>query len=117
MLKIKHCSRYENKVNENKVLYCKALRCETLKNNKNCFPSIKLTNLLAFKLDFQKVDQHMGASGWSSAPNAARTISWKAWNPPAETEYPSRECIHNVKESKGNMFNPIFKGYNPIYEL
>ena len=35
------------------------------------------------------------------APNAARTIS------PAE--YPSRECKHYIKESKGNMFNPIFK--------
>ena len=29
-----HFLRHENKVNENKVLYCKALRCETIKNNK-----------------------------------------------------------------------------------
>ena len=37
----------------------------------------------------------------------ARTISCKAWNSPAE--YPSRECKHHIKESKGNMYNPIFK--------
>ena len=24
-------------------------------------------------------------------------------------EYPSRECKHDLEESKGNMFNPIFK--------
>ena len=24
-------------------------------------------------------------------------------------EYPSRECKHDIKESKGNTFNPIFK--------
>ena len=29
MLTIKHYLRHENKVNENKVLYYKALRCET----------------------------------------------------------------------------------------
>ena len=39
MYKIKHFSRHENKVNENKVLsYCEALRCETIKNKKSCFP-------------------------------------------------------------------------------
>ena len=25
-------------------------------------------------------------------------------------EYPSREFEHDIKESEGNMFNPIFKG-------
>ena len=40
-------------------------------------------------------------------PNAARTFSCKAWNSPVE--YPSSECKHDVKESKGNMFNQIFK--------
>ena len=24
-------------------------------------------------------------------------------------EYPSRECKHDIKESKGNMLDPIFK--------
>ena len=39
--------------------------------------------------------------------NAARTISCNARNNPVE--YHSRECKHEVKESIGNMFNPIFK--------
>ena len=47
------------------------------------------------------------ANGWSTAPNAARPISCKAWNSPVE--YPSRECKRGIKESEGNMFNPIFK--------
>ena len=38
MQKIEHYLRHENKVNENKALYCKALRCETnQKQQKNCF--------------------------------------------------------------------------------
>ena len=37
----------------------------------------------------------------------ARTISYKARNSPVE--YPSRECKHDIKESKENIFNPIFK--------
>ena len=32
------------------------------------------------------------------------TIPWNS-----RVEYPSRECKHDIKESKGNMFNPIFK--------
>ena len=47
------------------------------------------------------------ASGSSTAPNVAKTISCKACNTPVE--YPSRECKHDIKESKGNMFNLIFK--------
>ena len=40
MLKIKHYLRHGNTVNENKVSsYCKALRCETIKNNKLFFMS------------------------------------------------------------------------------
>ena len=41
------------------------------------------------------------------APNATRTFSCKAWNSPVE--YPSRECKQDIKESKGNIFNPFFK--------
>ena len=41
------------------------------------------------------------------APNAARTISCKAWHSPVE--YPSRECKHDIKESKGNMLNRMLK--------
>ena len=41
--------RHENKVNENKVSYWKALRCETIKNNNIIvFLYVKLTNLLSF---------------------------------------------------------------------
>ena len=36
-----------------------------------------------------------------------RTISCKAWN--SHVDYPSRECKHDMNESEGNMFNPIFK--------
>ena len=61
-----------------------------------------------FKLDFQKVDQHTGGK-WliHGTKRQTRTTSCKAWNSPVE--YPSRECKHDIKESKGNMFNPIFK--------
>ena len=45
------------------------------------------------KLDFQKVDQYTGCK-------------WLIHSP---VEYRSRECKHDIKESKGNMFNPIFK--------
>ena len=58
------------------------------------------------KLDFQKGDQHTGGKWLTTAPNAAKTISCKAWNSPVEC--PSRECEHDIKESKGNMFNLIF---------
>ena len=46
-------------VNENKVLYCKALRCETIKSNKKVvFLYVKI--YYHFKLDFQKMDHHTG---------------------------------------------------------
>ena len=107
--KIKHCLRHENNVNENKVLsYYKALRSETVKNNKKgIFLYAKLTNLLPFKLDFQKVDQHTRGKWFFHNTKRARTISCKAWNSPVE--YHSRECQHDINESEGNMFNPIFK--------
>ena len=43
----------------------------------------------------------------STAPNAARTIGCKACN--SSVEYPSREYKHDIKESKVDMVNPIFK--------
>ena len=53
--------RHENKVNKNEVLYFKALRCETIKNNKKLFSLMsKLQTYYHFELDFQKVDQHAG---------------------------------------------------------
>ena len=60
-----------------------------------------------FKLDFQKVDQHTEGKWLIHGTNVARTISCKAWISPAE--YPSGECKHYIKESEGNMFNPVFK--------
>ena len=47
-----------------------------------------------FQLDFQKVDQHTGASGYSTVPNVARTISCKACNSPVEDT--SGECKHDM---------------------
>ena len=44
--------------------------------------------------------------GLSTAPNAPRTISGKAWNSPAE--YPSWVARFDVKGSDGTMLNPIF---------
>ena len=60
MYKIKHYLRYGNKVNDNKVLsYCKALRCETLKNNKKLYSFMSnFQTYYHLKLNFQKVDQH-----------------------------------------------------------
>ena len=82
--------------------------CETIKYNKKLFSFMSnLQTYYHFKLDFKKMDQHTGASGYSTAPNAARTISCKAWNSPVE--YSSGKCKHDIKEFKGNMFNPIFK--------
>ena len=53
--------RHENKVNEHKVLYCKVLRCEAIKNNKKLFSFMSnLQTYYHFQLDFQKVDQHIG---------------------------------------------------------
>ena len=73
---------------ENKVLYCKALRFETIKNNKKKLFSFtsNLQTYFHFKLDFQKVDQHAGGK-WLIHGTKRR----KAWNSPVE--YPRRECM------------------------
>ena len=55
---MKHYLWHENKVNENKVSYCEALRY--MWNNKINPQYVKLINQLSFKLDLQKVDQHTG---------------------------------------------------------
>ena len=75
-----------------------ALRCDIDQNNKKLFFYLmsNLQTYYHFKLDFQKVDQNAGASGWPMAPNVARTSSCKAWNSPVE--YPSRECKHDIKK-------------------
>ena len=65
---------------------------------------MKFKSLLSFKLDFQKVDQHTGGK-WLVHSTKRRKDT--AWNSPVEC--PSRECILDIKESEGNMFNPILK--------
>ena len=61
------------------------------------------------KLDFQKKWTNIQeASGNSTAPNTARTLSCKAYNFPVE--YLSRESKHDIKGSEGNMFNTNSKG-------
>ena len=62
------------------------------KQQKNCFPYVKLTNLLWFKLDFQKVDQHTGGK-WL-IHGTKQKFSCQAWNSPGE--YNSRECKHDI---------------------
>ena len=59
------------------------------------------------KLDFQKVDQHTGEKWLIHGTKRRKDNQLRAWNSPVE--YPSRECKHDIKDSKGNMFNPIFK--------
>ena len=62
-----------------------------------------------YKLDFQKVDQHTGGKWLIHSTKYRKDHQLiKAWNSPVE--YISRESKHNIKESEGNMFNPIFKG-------
>ena len=57
-----------------------------------------------FKLDFQKMDQHR----WLiHGTKHHKDNQWQSLEPPVK--YPSRECKHDIKQSKGKMFNPIFK--------
>ena len=60
-----------------------------------------------FKLHFQKWTIIQEASGQSTAPDIARTISSKAWN--SLIEYHSKESTYDIKELEGNMLNPIFR--------
>ena len=68
---------------------------------------VKLTNP-PFKLDLKKWTNIKHTGSKSTAPNTTRTINCKVWTPPAE--YPSRDYKHDIKESEGNMLNPICKG-------
>ena len=75
---------------------------------KNVFPIMSnLQTHYHFRLSFQKWTNIQEAIGQSMAPNTAKTISCKAWN--SLVEYHSRWSKHDIKESGGNMFNPIFK--------
>ena len=48
---------------ENKVLYCNALRCETIKNNNKKSLMSNLQTYYHFKLDFQKLTNIEEANG------------------------------------------------------
>ena len=58
------------------------------------------------QLLFKRWTNMQEASGWSTTPNAARTISCKAWNSPAE--YPSWLVRCDIKGSVSTVLNPIF---------
>ena len=60
-----------------------------------------------FKLDFQKVDQHTGGNWLIHGTKRRKDNQLQSLEPPVE--YPCGECKHGIKESKGNMFNPIFR--------
>ena len=50
----------ENQIDENKVLYFKALRCETIKTTKMFSFMSDLQTYYNFKIDYQKMDKHTG---------------------------------------------------------
>ena len=60
-----------------------------------------------FKLDSQKVDQHTGGKWLIHGTKCCKDNQLQSLDSPVE--YPSKEWKHDIKESKGNMFNPIFQ--------
>ena len=78
------------------------------KQQKNVFLYLKLTNLLSFQTRFPKSGPTYRGKWFIHGTKRHKDNQYcKARNSPVE--YPSRECKHDIKESKGNMFNPIFK--------
>ena len=61
-----------------------------------------------FKLDFQKVDEHTGGKWLINGTKRCKDNQLQSMELPVE--YPSKKSKHDIKESEGNMFNPIFKG-------
>ena len=57
-----------------------------------------------FKLDFQKVNQHTRGKWLIHGSKHSKDKQLQSPELPN-----SRECKHGIKESEGNMFNPIFK--------
>ena len=60
-----------------------------------------------FKLDFQKGDQYTGGKWLIHGTKRRKDNRLQSLDPPVG--YHSRKCKHGIKESKWNMFNPIFK--------
>ena len=61
-----------------------------------------------FELDFQKVDQHTGGKWLIHSSKRRKDNQLQSLQLPCRITY-SRECKHDIKDSEGNMFNPIFK--------
>ena len=68
-----------------------------------------MSNLQAyyhFKLDFRVPTYGVGK--WLiNGTKRRKDNHLQTWNSPVD--YPCRVCKHDIKESKGNVFNPIFK--------
>ena len=60
-----------------------------------------------FKEDFQKVDQYTGGKWLIHGTKRRKDNPSQSMELPCRISY--RECKHDIKASKGNMFNPIFK--------
>ena len=60
-----------------------------------------------FENDLQTVHQHTVGKWLIHDTKHRQESSCKIWNSPVE--YLSRLSKHDIKESEGNMFNPIFK--------
>ena len=81
--------------------------CQNTKKMKIYYPVCQTYSQTVFQKSFFKRWTNMQeASGWSTTPNVARTISCKAWYSPAE--YPSWVARCDIKGSNGTMLNPIF---------
>ena len=77
------------------------------KQQKTVFPYVKLTNLLSFQTRFPKTGPTYRGKWLIHGPKCRKDNQLQSLEPPVE--YPNRECKHDIKESKGNMFNPTFK--------
>ena len=100
--KIKHYLRHENKVKENKVFYCKALRCEgNRKQQKVVFLYVKLANLLSFYTRFPKSaptykrqvvnPRHQTSKGQSVAKPGTPPVEYRRREPKIQFNI-QREC-------------------------
>ena len=67
----------------------------------------KLQTYYHFKLDFQKVDQHTGGKWLIHGIKSCKDNQLQSQELPCRIS--NRECKHDIKDSEGNMFNPISK--------
>ena len=76
------------------------------KQQKSVFHYVKLQTYCHFKLDFPKMDQYTGGKWLIHGTKRRKDNQLQSLELPVEC--PSWECKYDIKESKGNMFNPIF---------